>query len=238
MFPSGIIYNYKRSAPHGSVNLHATLPIKIGYNLARGIGAGLIGFVIIALLFTFGPLVKEEVKYDFYKPSQVDITNAANTNAIQEEAKKFGVNSYFSIVIPKIDAKANIVANVDTANETEYDKALLEGVAHAKGTYFPGQGKNIFLFAHSTNSPFNVARYNAVFYLLDKMSVGDEIIVYFADKRYVYKVTNTKIVGPTDTSYLDGKGLAGNAPTEILILQTCYPPGTSWNRLLVLAKPV
>ena len=25
---------------------------------------------------------------------------------------------------------------------------------------------------------------------------------------------------------------------DVLILQTCYPPGTTWQRLLVLAEPI
>ncbi len=236
MYPSGTIYhvyNSEKSGPHGSVSLHAPVKVKILYTLARGIGAGIIGFVIIAALFTFGPLIKQEISYSLYRPSQVDLVNAENTSIIQEEAKKFGVNSYFSVVIPKINAHSNIIANVDAGNEKEYNEALLKGIAQAKGTYFPGQGKTIFLFAHSTNSPLNIARYNAVFYLLDKISKDDEIIVYFADVRYIYKVTETKIVGPKDTSFL-----TNNAEGETLILQTCYPPGTSWNRLLVLAKPI
>lgn len=235
MYPRGIIYdiyNPHKSGTCGSVNLHASFLVKAGYNLIRGVGAGLIGFVVIGILFTFGPLVKQEISYSLYKPSAVDLVNAKNTSDIQKEAQDFGVNSYFSIVIPKIGAKANIIANVDMNSEKEYDAALMEGVAHAKGTYFPGQGKEIFLFAHSTNSPFNVRAYNAVFYLLDKMKVGDDVVMYFSDKRYVYRVGETRIVGPNDISFLN------KDDGETLILQTCYPPGTSWNRLLVLAKPV
>lgn len=240
MYPRGVIYhifNPKKSGPHGTVYLHASKKVKAAYNLVRGVSAGLIGFVIISIIFTFGPLVKEEISYDLgltkggYTLSQTDTINAANTGKIQEEASKFGVSSYFSIVIPKINAKANIIANVDASNEKEYDQALSEGVAHAKGTYFPGQGKGIFLFAHSTNGSWNVARYNAVFYLLDKLQSGDQIVIYFADKRYIYKVSETKIVSPKDTSDF-------NYESETLVLQTCYPPGTSWNRLLVIAKPV
>src|SRR5258706_11621813 len=110
MYPSGIIYKYQSSGPHGVVMLHASLKSKILYSLARGIGAGLIGFVIISAIFTFGPLVKEELSYDLgsrssYKPSQTDLVNAQNTSIIQAEAQSFGVNSYFSVVIPKINAK-------------------------------------------------------------------------------------------------------------------------------------
>src|SRR5579859_1002060 len=121
MFPKGIIYyiyDSKHSGPHGSVSLHAPLKTKVAYTLARGFGAGIVGFVIIALLFTFGPLIKDEVSYTFglnkinYTPSQVDLINAQNTSTIQDEARSFGVSSYFGIVIPKIGAKANIIANV------------------------------------------------------------------------------------------------------------------------------
>src|SRR5260221_3660746 len=237
MYPRGVIYERKVSGKHGSVNLHAPLKTKVLYTLARGVGAGLIGFVVIAALFTFGPLIQQEISYSLgsstisYKISQTDLVNAQNTNIVQEEAKKFGVSSYFSVVIPKINAKANIIANVDSGNEVEYDKALSIGVAHAKGTYFPGQGKNIFLFAHSTNAPWNVSRFNAVFYLLDKLTKKDQILIYFADKRYIYEVTETKIVEGTDTS-----ALSRQSSEELLILQTCSPPGTSWKRLLVFAK--
>src|SRR5260370_30861314 len=98
MYPSGTIYHIytpEKSGSHGEVRLHATFATKVLYNLVRGIGAGVIGFVIIAFLFTFGPLLKEEVKYDLYRPSPVDLVNAQNTSLIQNEAKSFGVNSYF-----------------------------------------------------------------------------------------------------------------------------------------------
>ena len=241
MYPKGIIYNIydpRRSGLHGEVNLHAPFGLRLLYTCLKGLGAGLIGFVVILLLFSFGPLALDEINYvtgrnkiDF-EESQLMKVNANNTSLIQEEAEGYGVNSYFSIIIPKIGAKANIIPNVNAEDENEYTNALEKGVAHAKGTYFPGQGKQIFLFAHSTNSPFNVERYNAVFYLLDKMTVGDRIVIYFSDKRYVYKVTNVMVVGPRDTGFFDTK-----ANEETLILQTCYPPGTSWNRLLVFAKP-
>src|SRR5258708_8904269 len=130
MYPSGIIYNSKKSGSHGEVKLHATFMAKVLYGLLRGIGAGIIGFVIISFIFTFGPLFQQEVLYTTgsssisYKLSQTDLINAQNTSVIQNEALNFGVNSYFSIVIPKIGAKANIIANVDSGNEAEYDKAL------------------------------------------------------------------------------------------------------------------
>ena len=236
MFPRGIIY--KSGYPfRGAITLEASLKTKIAYILARGVGAGLIGFAIISLLFTIGPAVKGEIQYDlgFKKAaySEVDLVSADNISRVQKEAAGYGVGSYFSVVVPKIGASSDIVANVDAGDEKEYLSALENGVAHAKGTYFPGQGENIFLFSHSTDSPVNIARYNAVFYLLRKLETGDRIILFFADKKYEYEVTNKVITSPDDTSWLTSQGVG-----ERLVLQTCDPPGTTWRRLLVVAKPV
>jgi sortase A len=191
-------------------------------------------------MFSFGPIIKEELDYNLgnkgIEVTKTDfspqIAEAQRIVTVQKEALSHGVSSYFSIVIPKISATSNVIANVDASDPDEYQDALKKGVAHAKGTYFPGQNGNIFLFSHSTDSPLNFARYNAIFYLLKKLEEGDEIIVYFADKRYDYEVVDKLTTDISDTSWLSPK-----AGEERLILMTCDPPGTTWHRLLVVAKP-
>lgn len=233
MFPRGIIYSSKRHSFRGSVNLHATWKQNILYNFIRGAGAGLIGFGIISVLFMYWPIVKEEIRYKT-QPVQniIDTTEADTISQVQQQASSLGINPAFSVYIPKIGAKVNIIANVDAGNEKQYREALSQGVAHAAGTYFPGQGKTIYLFAHSTNAPWNVERYNAVFYLLKDLTTGDDITLFFADKKYEYRVTDKQIVAPKDTSLFTAEG------GEKLILQTCYPPGTTQKRLLIIAEPV
>lgn len=243
MFPKGTIYQSGKSGTRGEVTLALSKVARFFYNLARGVGAGLVGFAIIGLLFTYGPILKEEFLYNLRDlegepklvstEELVDVAEADRVIAVQNEAESWGVGSYFSVVIPKIDAASNVIANVDASDEEEYKDALIEGVAHAKGTFFPTQGNNIYLFSHSTDSPVNIARYNAVFYLLRKLEEGDRIIVFFADKKYVYEVEQKVIVGAKDTSWI-----RKNYGSERLILQTCDPPGTTWRRLLVIAKPI
>ena len=140
----------------------------------------------------------------------------------------------FSIIIPKIGASAKVFPNVDITNENEFLPILLKGVAHAKGTVFPGQKGNTYLFAHSTDNFWDVGRYNAVFYLLKDLVPGDQIIIYFQNKRYDYVVKSSKIVDPSDTSNIVN---AQKINKQQLILQTCWPPGTTWQRLLVFAEP-
>lgn len=142
------------------------------------------------------------------------------------------IDPSFSIMIPKIAANARIIPNVNVANEAEYLEKLKLGVAHAAGTYFPGQNGHIFLFAHSTDYVWNINTYNAVFYLLYKLEKDDEIDVFFQGARHVYQVTGKKVVDPTDIEYLTRK-----TDGELLTLQTCWPPGTTLKRLLIIAKP-
>jgi len=140
----------------------------------------------------------------------------------------------FSILIPKVGANEKVFPNVDPNNEKEFLPILYQGVAHAKGSVFPGMPGNIYLFAHSSDNFWDVGRYNAIFYLLKDVMPGDDIVLFFENRRHNYVVTGSQIVEASDVSYLI-KGQ--NQAKENLILQTCWPPGTTWKRLLVFAKP-
>lgn len=229
MFPSGKIYDSKLDSTHGVVFLAASKTRKILYGLIRGVGAGLVGYGIIMAIFTFWPLTKAEIGY---QTASVETAEAQMQKATVEEARSLGIDPRFSIYIPKIDARANIIANVDVNSEREYRNALASGVAHARGTYFPGQGEKIYLFAHSTDSPANFAKYNAVFYLLNRLRSGDVVKIYFMDKVFLYSVDQS-----IETSAADISWLTRDFDQEVLLLQTCTPPGTSWRRLIVLLTP-
>lgn len=139
----------------------------------------------------------------------------------------------FNIRIPKLNLNSKITSNVDAGNESEYRAALKIGVAHAFGSAFPGQGQMVFIFGHSTDFLWNVETYNALFYQIKDLVLGDEIILQLGDEVYVYEVSEKHIVAPDDLSLLEEK-----KDEDVLILQTCYPPGTTWQRLLVVAERV
>jgi LPXTG-site transpeptidase (sortase) family protein len=232
MYPNGIVYQSGKSRPSGETKLTPGLIVKLVYHLLRGVGAGLIAFAVVGVIFTFWPVVKEEISY---KPRHIGFGDLIE----RSRAEDFGLDPYFSIYIPKINAKARVIPNVDAGNREEYMDALSEGVAHAKGTNFPGQGKSIYLFSHSTDSPLNFARYNAIFFLLRKLSPGDRVVVYFMGQEHDYVVTDKIVTSADDTVWLNPPSQSsGEAKGERLILQTCDPPGTSWNRLIVVAKPI
>lgn len=141
------------------------------------------------------------------------------------------VSTEYGLVIEKINANAKIIASVDPGVEAEYTKALKEGIAEAKGSTEPGQAGNLFLFSHSTDAPWNIVRYNAIFYLLRELQAGDRVIVFYKNRRFDYIVFDKTISPASDISFL-----ANRYDKPVLTLQTCDPPGTTLNRLVVRAK--
>lgn len=195
------------------------------------IGNLLILASLFTLFFTFGPAVKNELVYKYRQIA--DIKYAVEPNPDSRERKLEPPNKDFSIVIPKIGAVAPVFADVDALDPNNYLPVLKQGVAHAKGTAYPGEFGNTYLFAHSTDAFYNVGRYNAVFYLLGKLQKDDEVYIYYKGQRIKYLVSEVKVVEPQAVKYL---GKIGNWNT--LTLQTCYPPGTTLKRLVVVANQV
>lgn len=222
--------------------------------LTRFLGYFALQVGLIAIILTIEPVVSEEFKYRtdqlfgrrYTLPQVVTSAGTSSTPTSLSEDKQntgFGglsggnteiitpVSTDFGLVIEKINANAKIIPNVDPSNEKEYLDALSKGIAHAKGTHFPGEKGNIYLFSHSTDAPWNFVRYNAIFYLLNKLEIGDRVILFYKGRRYDYIVFDKTVVSPTETSYL-----TNHYDEEILTLQTCDPPGTTINRLIVRAK--
>ncbi|MDP3998845.1 MAG: sortase [bacterium] len=190
-------------------------------------------FSFVGFSLFFAPIIFQEISYRFFQKPQpeVRLTFGDILDSRQVAASFPAPDPEFSIVIPKISAEAKVFPNVSPADQNEYLPVLKKGVAHAKGTAFPGQKGNIYLFAHSTDSPINIARYNAVFYGLKDLEKDDQIVIFFEGRLHLYRVTEKKIVPASDVSYFEPQD-----KEEVLILQTCWPPGTTLDRLLVFAK--
>ena len=173
------------------------------------------------LAVTYLPLAKQEVIYELKQKSA------------KPEIEVTPVNTDFGLVIRKIGANAAVIANVDPFNSREYQTALSRGIAHAKGTAFPDQPGNVFLFSHSSADFLTATRYNSVFYLLDKLIPGDQVELYYQRKKYIYDLTKKVIASPEEISYL-----TGDSNKQTLTLMTCWPPGTSLKRLIWQAELV
>lgn len=178
----------------------------------KWIGNILISISLLGLLFIYYPVLKEL----FFPPHY--------TQAQKERVE-------FSIEIPSIDVFSPVIANVDPFNPKDYLEKLKNGVAQAKGTSLPGEKGTMYLFAHSSDVPWRITRYNTAFFKLPFVKNGDKIIIRRNGKVYNYKVFQEKTIWPNEVKYLiEPQG-------NVLILQTCTPVGTSLQRLLVFARP-
>ncbi len=190
--------------------------VKEGFREIGFIGVILVVIALAIPLKTFAPVITSEIKYQISPPKKdIEITP---------------VDPDFSIVIPKIAANTKVIKNIDPFNSQIYQQALTQGVAHASTSDTPDKSGNVFIFAHSAGNWYQANQYNGIFYLLNKLTSGDEIFVYYQNQKYTYSVDQIKTINSQETNYLNR-----NFGQNQLTLMTCWPPGTTIKRLLVTA---
>lgn len=144
------------------------------------------------------------------------------------------VDKQFGIVIEKIGVNAPIVADVAVSDESAYKESLKYGVAHASTSAYPSsQPANVYLFAHSSLNFWDLGKYAQVFNLLRKLEAGDRVHIFYEGRDFEYRVVNKEVYKGFNTYALTRPVIE-----PLLTLQTCDPPGTTLNRLVVTAKLV
>lgn len=133
------------------------------------------------------------------------------------------------LTIPKISVSSPIVYSLSDS-ENDIQKDLEKGVAHFNGTMMPGEKGKILIIGHSSVPSGYNGSYGMVFTTLNDLENKDEINIYSKNKRYTYQVFKKEITEPVL------KKLEEKTDDSILVLMTCWPPGTSWKRLFIYAK--
>ncbi len=141
-----------------------------------------------------------------------------------------------SISIPAINVNAPVVGiplyQMDNGAVTWDTRRLNTRVGHFEGTAWFGQGGRIILGAHVEGQQ----RRANVFFRLNRLQTGDEIVIHAGDQEYRYQVTMQSVVAFDDLSILN--------PTaqEELVLMTCdstsYSNGTYTRRIIIKAVRV
>ena len=130
----------------------------------------------------------------------------------------------YTLSIPKLNIKK---AKVVVAGED-----LTKSLVHYLPQSLPGEYGNVAIFGHSTLPQlYNPKDYKTIFTYLSSLDKGDKIYVNIGELEYQYEVTASFIVKPSEISVLEQKKDA-----SYLTLITCTPPGTYWERLVVIAK--
>jgi LPXTG-site transpeptidase (sortase) family protein len=201
-------------------------PLKIIFRL----GNIILIFSFSYLVYLYYPLVRAIWFFERQKPAVGQIFPPPTPPPISD-------NKIYEIQIPRLIARADIVSDVSPYNPAEYLKVLENNVvAQARGSNFPGdgKGKSIYIFAHSTQQGISMIRKNAVFYLLGELAKGDVVFIRYQGLTYSYQVYEQKVVSAKDIQYLQYT----DKDKEVLILQTCWPIGTNWKRLLVFTERI
>jgi LPXTG-site transpeptidase (sortase) family protein len=216
------------------------------HSLKQAAAFSLLFIAVVGFFITYYPRVKLETRYlltqardkifEFATPVRIALPEnkivmnplkTANGAVIQP------VNTEFAIVVPKIGINAPVTAGVDPTNPNEYNKVLATAVAQSSTSFTPDKSGTVYLFSHSTNYDWFVDDLNAVFYLIKNLENGDYIVLFYKGVRYTYRLTEKRIVQPSEISYL-----VPQAGKRNLILQTCWPPGSTTERLLLFADLV
>lgn len=235
----GVIFQFQR--PKASASRRTAK-----FNLARTVGIGLLAVSLGGIVGPLSPAIRLESSYLFTRATTKVATAVSpakelpaavpivfNPLVTEDGSSIDPINTDFSVIIPKIGVNAAVAENVDPANADEYLEKLKLGVAHAATSYTPNTGGTTYLFSHSTNYDWFVRDLNAVFYLLKNLDNGDLVIVFYNGVRYTYRITDKRVVSPKDVSYL-----VPQRDKKSLILQTCWPPGSTTERLLLFADLV
>ncbi|OGC70442.1 hypothetical protein A2415_02545 [candidate division WWE3 bacterium RIFOXYC1_FULL_39_7] len=212
-----------------------------------------IGIGVLAV--SFGPLVVDEIWYRLKESKSQeyvlnpDLLDSPQSSQSSSSDSAIGdsvfsrflstrpvlltpVNQDFSLVIEKIGLNAPIVANVSVTDKKAYNDALKQGIAHALVSDTPNEAPgNVYLFAHASLNFWGLGKYATTFNLLRKLEINDRAYVFYKGRVFIYSVVNKEVMQGWNTYPITRPVIE-----PLLTLQTCDPPGTTLNRLVVTAK--
>lgn len=200
---------------------------------------------VFFLIATYVPVFKEYLNFHSRKNPQVKIMRRSEAEGIisqdtdlykkmlEERQILVPESEEFGIVIPKIMANAVIFPEVDMKNSQEYLPHLRQGLVHAQWSGYPDKLNTIVLFSHVKDVFYQSTHYNTKFYLINMLKEGDIISLFYNGEQYDYEVTKKEKMAPYMADYF-----VPQFDQELLVLQTNWPAGTNYRRLVVTAKRV
>jgi sortase A len=103
---------------------------------------------------------------------------------------------------------------------------LRKGPGHYPQTPMPGQAGNVAIAGHRTT-------YGAPFNRIDEIEPGDEITLTTVQGRFRYRMTEQRVVAPSEVGVLDPVPGA-----NVLTLTSCHPKYSARQRIIVRAELV
>lgn len=189
------------------------------------------------------PVVKHEdaVPEISEEPEQKPEINPEDTpvHAAADELAQWQLSPVWTVSIPSLGIRAPVMlpsmVNWSARAWDLLEEQMQVGLNHGAVAYphssAPGSIGNLILAGHSSppNAYAEQSAYGSLFAKLPDIAIGEEINVSSA----TYRVEEKIIVSPEEVSILEQQD-----DESILKLITCYPVGTTRDRMIVLARKV
>jgi sortase A len=194
----------------------------------------LIFFLISFLIFNWKKIswifhpgyVLRTVSFYLFEKGKTEKVQQKEEQKIKEQKTEEFYEKEDSIKIPKIKISAPLIV---VGKEDEVKKALDRGVVLWPSSALPGEKGQVIILGHSAPPNWPKIKYDWVFSNLNSLEKGDEILIYFKKKKYVYRVEEKIFLNR-------GQELPKTDPEKsVLFLISCWPPGKDFRRIAIEA---
>jgi len=180
------------------------------------------GFSIVTAVVAIGmlayPLYTNYMQHRLQSKLAVQLHSPENKDAYAAGHTPEG-DALTRLVIPALGVDTVVVEGTGAS-------ALRAGAGHYPNTPLPGEEGNVAIAGHRTT-------YGKPFANLDRLAVGDEVVLETPIGRHTYRITRPPfVVANNDFSVIS------QTPGRSLTLTTCHPKGSARQRLIVRAERV
>tara|TARA_Y100000310_G_scaffold218027_1_gene219161 strand:+ start:154 stop:858 length:705 start_codon:yes stop_codon:yes gene_type:complete len=172
---------------------------------------------------------------DVFEPKEPTVAVTASAS----DLKDWELAHTWNISIPSLGISAPVLlpsltywyAYAWAMLEKQMQAGLNYGAVAYPHSVAPGTDGNLIIAGHSSppDEKSEKSAYGHLFAKLPEIAIGEEIIV----SDVTYRVQDKFVVSPSETSIL-----AQQEDESILKMITCYPVGTTTNRMIIVAKKV
>jgi sortase A len=180
------------------------------------------GFSIITAVVAIGmlayPLYTNYMQDRLQSKLAIQLHSAQNKAAYESGHTSEG-DALTRLVIPTLKVDTVVVEGTGAS-------ALRAGAGHYPNTPLPGEDGNVAIAGHRTT-------YGKPFANLDRLNIGEEIVLETPIGRHVYRISRPPfVVSNNDFTVI------AQTPGRTLTLTTCHPKGSDRQRLVIRAEMV
>ena len=162
------------------------------------------------------------------KANNSQAMNVTDTSIVAIGEEK-AVQKEDSLVIEKIAMEAPLIISPSNSVE-DVEASLKKGVMIYPDSSLPSEKGTTIILGHTAPVNWPRVNYYGIFNRLNEVKKGDQLLIYFQGRQYVYTVTRQFLVKPGDE-------LAPSLTNyeNVLFLSTCWPPNIGDHRIIIEA---